>query len=68
MFRHRITLFELFGFKVSVDASWILLAILITWSLAVGYFPSAAPGLKAMTYWWLGLAGLEFVVEQRTHR
>jgi Zn-dependent protease len=58
MFRYRITLFELFGFKVSVDASWLLLAVLITWSLAVGYFPAAAPGLATMTYWWLGLAGL----------
>lgn len=58
MFRYRITLFELFGFKVSVDASWLLLAVLITWSLAVSYFPAAAPGLATMTYWWLGLGGL----------
>jgi len=58
MFRYRVTLFSLFGFKVSVDASWLLLAVLITWSLAVGYFPSAAPGLPKTTYWWLGLAGL----------
>jgi Zn-dependent protease/CBS domain-containing protein len=58
MFRYRVTLFSLFGFKVSVDASWLLLAVLITWSLAVGYFPKAAPGLPKETYWWLGLAGL----------
>ncbi len=58
MFRYRITLFQLFGFKVSVDASWLLLAVLITWSLAAGYFPRAVPGLTTMTYWWLGLAGL----------
>jgi Zn-dependent protease len=58
MFRYRVTLFSLFGFKVSVDASWLLLAVLITWSLAVGYFPQAAPGLPKETYWWLGVAGL----------
>jgi len=58
LFRYRITLFQLFGFKVSVDASWLLLAVLITWSLAVRYFPAVAPGLATLTYWWLGLAGL----------
>lgn len=58
MFRYRVTLFSLFGFKVSVDASWLLLAVLITWSLAVGYFPQAAPGFSKETYWWLGVAGL----------
>ncbi|MEJ2120566.1 MAG: site-2 protease family protein [Alphaproteobacteria bacterium] len=58
MFRYRVTLFSLFGFKVSVDASWLLLAVLITWSLAVGYFPQTAPGLPKETYWWLGVAGL----------
>jgi Zn-dependent protease/CBS domain-containing protein len=58
MFRYRVTLFSLFGFKVSVDASWLLLAVLITWSLAVGYFPQAAPGLPKEMYWWLGVAGL----------
>lgn len=58
MFTHRLTLFELFGFKVHVDLSWLLLAILITWSLAIGYFPAVAPGLEASTYWWMGVVGL----------
>lgn len=58
MFANRLKLFELFGFKVHVDASWILLAVLITWSLAAGYFPNAAPGMTAATYWWMGIAGL----------
>lgn len=58
MFTHRLTLFELFGFKVRVDASWLLLAVLIVWSLAVGYFPYAAPGFDPATYWWMGLVGM----------
>ena len=37
---HRITLFELFGFKIRVDISWVLLALLVTWSLAKGVFPA----------------------------
>jgi Zn-dependent protease/CBS domain-containing protein len=58
MFGHRLTLFDLFGFKVHIDPSWLLLAALIVWSLAVGYFPFAAPGFAAATYWWMALAGL----------
>lgn len=58
MFAHRIKLFELSGFQVQIDASWLLLAVLIVWSLAAGYFPNAAPGLAPTTYWWMGVAGL----------
>ena len=47
MFFYRARLFSLFGFDVYVDASWLLLAVLITWSLAVGVFPSIDPGLTS---------------------
>lgn len=53
-----ITLFELLGFKVRVDVSWIFLAVLVTWSLALGAFPLWYEGLSAATYWWMGLAGM----------
>jgi Zn-dependent protease/predicted transcriptional regulator len=56
MFGGRITLFKLMGFEVRVDASWIILAFLITWSLAVGYFPYQDPGLDHADYWWMGVA------------
>jgi Zn-dependent protease len=52
-----MTLFKLFGFEVRLDASWIFLAILITWSLATGIFPHEYPGLSAASYWWMGLFG-----------
>ena len=58
MFRHRVTLFQLFGFKVHVDASWLLLAVLVVWSLATAYFPPVLPGYPMATYWWMGVAGL----------
>jgi Zn-dependent protease/CBS domain-containing protein len=58
MFANRITLFELFGFKIQVDASWLLLAVLIAWSLAVSWFPQAAPGQPPATYWWMAVVGL----------
>jgi Zn-dependent protease len=57
MFLHRVRLFTLAGVSVWVDASWIVFAILIVWTLAVGVFPSVAPGLPVATYWWMGIAG-----------
>jgi Zn-dependent protease/predicted transcriptional regulator len=57
MFGRRITLFKMLGFEVRVDASWLLIAFLITWSLAIGVFPNELPGLLTGTYWWMGIAG-----------
>jgi hypothetical protein len=39
MFGPRITLFKFFGVEIRLDASWIIIAALITWSLATGLFP-----------------------------
>lgn len=58
MFAYRITLFELMGFKVRIDISWIVLAMLVVWSLAAGYFPEVAPDYHPLTYWWMALGGL----------
>ncbi|HLI82726.1 MAG TPA: site-2 protease family protein [Bryobacteraceae bacterium] len=57
MFGRRITLFKIFGFAVRLDASWIVIAILVTWSLAGAIFPQAYPHLARATYWWMGAAG-----------
>ena len=56
MFSHRVKLFALFGFQVWVDASWLLLGVLISWTFAVAVFPAALPGLGAPTYWWMAIA------------
>ena len=57
MFGREYHLFTLQGFKVGLDPSWFLLAILIVWSLATGYFPATVPGLTPGTYLWLAIAG-----------
>jgi Zn-dependent protease/predicted transcriptional regulator len=57
MFGKRIPLFKLFGFTVNVDLSWLILAVLVTWSLAKGLFPYYFAGLSNQTYWWMGVAG-----------
>ena len=57
MFGRSITLFHLFGFRVRADASWLIVAALVTWSLATGGFPALAPDLDPVRYWIMGIAG-----------
>lgn len=57
MFGRKIPLFNLFGFQVSIDVTWFILAVLITWSLAEGLFPYYYKDLSVSTYWWMGAAG-----------
>ena len=57
MFGKSIKLFKLFGFEVKVDLSWILIAVLIAWTLAIGYFPFRYKDLSAQTYWLMGIVG-----------
>ncbi len=49
-------LFSLFGFQVKIDLSWLLLGLLISWSLAAGVFPTDYPGLSKRVYAWMGIA------------
>ena len=56
IFFHRIRLFSLFGFEVDIDASWLLLAVLIVWTLAGSVFPSLTPQRTAATYWIMAVA------------
>jgi len=57
MFGRSITLFKMFGFAVRVDASWLIIAVLITWSFADSVFPHAFPGLSTAEYWMMGISG-----------
>jgi len=57
MFGRQIKLFRLFGFTVSADVSWLVIAFLVVWSLAAGLFPTYYKGLEKSTYWWMGVAG-----------
>jgi Zn-dependent protease len=57
MFGRRINLFKLFGFEVRVDLSWVIIAALIAWSLAVGFFPLRYKNFSVQTYWVMGVVG-----------
>jgi Zn-dependent protease/predicted transcriptional regulator len=55
MFGKRIPLFHLFGIEIRLDLSWILIAVLITWTLSSGVFPGYYPDLAPATYWTMGV-------------
>lgn len=57
MFGKSITLFKLFGFEVKIDISWLVIALLITWTLAKGSFPHYYQGFQNSTYWVMGILG-----------
>ena len=55
MFGRSIPLFRLAGFQVGIDWSWLILAVLVTWTLSVGVFPYYYPDLTPATYWSMGV-------------
>ena len=46
---------KIFGIEISIHFSWIIILVLMTWSLAVGWFPVIYHGWSTITYWLLGL-------------
>jgi Zn-dependent protease/CBS domain-containing protein len=57
MFGRSIRLFSVRGIPIRLDASWFLIALLVTWSLAVAVFPTLQPHLSTPQYWVMGLLG-----------
>jgi len=61
MFGRSFHLFDVFGFRIRVDLSWFLIAILVAWMLAEVTFPSMASWSgdepSVGTFWLMGIAG-----------
>jgi Zn-dependent protease/predicted transcriptional regulator len=47
----------LLGFEVRLDWTWLIIALLVTWSLARGVFPAHFVNFAPGTYWWMAIAG-----------
>ncbi len=45
---------RIMGIPIRLHISWFLIAVLLTWSLAVGFFPQAYPGWSTIEYWAVG--------------
>ena len=54
MFRHTIPIGRFLGIPIDLDYSWFLIALLITWILAVNYYPADVPGGTTFQYWMMG--------------
>jgi Zn-dependent protease/predicted transcriptional regulator len=58
MFGKRLNLCTFAGIRIGVDISWIFIALLLSWTLASGYFPFLYPELSLQMYWTMGIAGM----------
>jgi Zn-dependent protease len=45
---------RVFGIPIRLHASWFLVFLLVTWTLATGYLPESLPGLSPERYWTMG--------------
>jgi Zn-dependent protease/predicted transcriptional regulator len=55
-----IQLFRVAGVQVEVDYSWLVIFLLVLWSLSAGYFPQEYPGQPTLDYWIVGLVATLF--------
>lgn len=54
MFRHAIPIGRLFGISIDLDYSWFLIVGLLTWMLAVSYYPAEFAPATTAKYWLMG--------------
>jgi len=54
VFRHTIPIGRIFGIPIDLDYSWFLIAVLLTWLLAVNYYPVEFKGGTSAEYWLMG--------------
>jgi len=54
--RQGISLGRILGIPIGVDYSWFLVFVLITWTLATGYYPGEFNNRPVAEYWIMGAA------------
>jgi len=55
MLRHSWQIGRILGIPIMVHISWVLVFVLVTWSLARYYFPFVLTQLPSWQYWMLGI-------------
>ena len=59
---------RILGIPIRVHASWLLVFLFVTWTLATGYLPDQLPGLSPLRYWAMGaIAALLLFVSVLLH-
>ncbi|HID63856.1 MAG TPA: site-2 protease family protein [Anaerolineae bacterium] len=46
---------RIFGIDINIDSSWLIVFVLITWTLAGSYFPAQYPGWDSWLHWMVGV-------------
>jgi len=54
VFRHTIPIGRIFGIPIDLDYSWFMIFVLLTWMLAVNYYPAAIKSGTTLEYWSMG--------------
>ncbi len=54
MGRQKISLGRILGIPIGLDYSWFLIFILLTWTLAVSYYPTEFKNWPLAEYWFVG--------------
>ena len=54
MFRHSIPIGRISGISIDLDYSWFVIVGLVTWLLAVSYYPLEFRGWSTAEYWLMG--------------
>ncbi len=49
-----IRLFRIAGIDIGIHYTWFFIFLLVTWSLAQGYFPQLYPNWGTLSYWIIG--------------
>ncbi|HXV80563.1 MAG TPA: site-2 protease family protein [Candidatus Binatia bacterium] len=63
-----LRIFKIAGIQIRLDYSWLIIFVLVLWSLSAGYFPHYYPDQTTGTYWLAGLvATLFFFASILTH-
>lgn len=50
-----LRIFKVAGIQIRLDYSWLVIFVLVLWSLSAGYFPHYYPDQTTGTYWLAGL-------------
>jgi Zn-dependent protease/predicted transcriptional regulator len=56
MLKNSIRIARIGGISINIHVSWILIFVLVTWTLAGSYFPQNYPDWSLSLYWTVGLA------------
>jgi Zn-dependent protease/predicted transcriptional regulator len=68
MLKNSIRIARIGGISINIHVSWILIFILVTWTLAVGYFPQYYPHWSPVLSWGIGvITSILFFVSVLVH-